>query len=146
MAINYYIRGGAAILSGIGLAVQLALPNHALGDDPYRVAKTPTASTRYEDTNLASLGVPNWEGLRAEKTIMLDKNPNIPGKETTQDVYRINGAMVGVKSFNNKIYSVSLDKDWLFPLDYSFLDSTGAGNFVSINPRENYEVPKWVIK
>jgi len=146
MAINDYVRNGAVLFSGIALVAQLALPSKAFGDDLYRVAKTPSTPTQYEDTNLASLGVPNWEGLTPKNSMMLDKNPNIPGKETSQNVYSIDGKMVAVKSFNNRIYSVSLDNDWTFPLDYSFLDKEGNGEFRNINPRGNYEVPKWVTK
>jgi len=147
MAINDYVREGAFILSGIGLAVQLALPNHALGEDFYKVAKTPISHTRYEDTNLASLGVPNWEGLTPMgKPREVNKNKSIPGNESLFTTYNANGMMVGSITYNGIVYGLTMDSDWKPPLETMLLDKNGKGRFEHINPQTDFFMPDWVAK
>lgn len=146
MAINDYVRGGVALLSGIGLAVQLALPAKALGEDLYKVAKTPSSHTRYEDTNLASLGVPNWEGLTPKNTWRLERSPQIPGKETVVNQYDVDGLMVSVFSYNGNSYLIATDKDWKRPMDTSFIAIEEPQKFKYFNPDKRFTVPNWLLK
>jgi hypothetical protein len=146
MAINDYVRGGAALLSGIALVSQLALPAKALGEDLYRVATTPSTPTRYEDTNLASLGVPNWEGLRPKNSWRLDKSDKVHGNETLVNQYDVNGLMVSIFSYNSQNYAFVVDEDWKKPIDLALYDTQGHGKFQRISPDTTISLPSWALK
>lgn len=147
MAINDYVRSGAALLSGIALVSQLALPAKALGEDLYAVAKSPSTPTRYEDTNLASLGMPNWEGLTPHsKPRTLDKSKIIDGPETTLTTYNIKSVMVNTYAFEGKNFSIGIDYDWKAPVDLSLVDNTGNGNYVRMDSGTPFKMPRWVEK
>lgn len=126
------------ISSLAGLAALVGATYSALAQDAQPIA--------YKDTNLATYGVPNFEGQTPYRTKFLDLSGKIPGKETRIDAFRDGKGFVATYSVNETVYAILIDKDGKRPVDQMYVDQTGSGKFEPYSIKAKFSTPNWVAK
>ena len=128
----------SSTIAAAGLAALIGAASFSMAQEPQRIA--------YRDTNLAQYGVPNFEGMTPFRTDYIDRTDRVPGAETRIDAYRTGSGFVATYTANERLFALGLDVDGKRPLDFSYVDFSGNGEFVSQPVGEQFATPDWVIR
>ncbi|MGI9379915.1 MAG: hypothetical protein ACR2OW_09715 [Methyloligellaceae bacterium] len=121
----------------------LALVGLALAGQTTSGLAQANSKSWYAGTNLREFGIPNFEDRKAYRTKWLDRD--LDGKkETRLDFYVVDNKLIATYSYDNRIYSLSMDTNFASPVELSLIDKKGQGKFEPLTGVPTSAVPSWL--